>query len=126
MNPPQPSAIDTTRRLLGRLRPLFDQATRALAEACSVDGRLDATRLDARQVESFELAWASADLLAAETVMASLAADASTLDRQLALVFAVEAIASVCQRLEALTLDLRLDVDLGPGLGPLQAIASFP
>ena len=130
MNPPQPSAIDTTRRLLGRLRPLFDQATRALAEACSVDGRLDATRLDARQIESFELAWASADLLAAETVMASLAADASTLDRQLALVFAVEAIASVCQRLEALTLDLRLDVDLGlglgPGLGPLQAIAADP
>ena len=120
MNPPHTPSIETARHLLGRLRLLFDEATRALAAVCTENGRLNARQLDAHQVESFELAWASADLLAAETVMGTLAAEASALDVQLALLFAVEAIGTVCQKLEFLALEL------GLGLAPLQAIGADP
>ncbi|MBL0148238.1 MAG: acyl-CoA/acyl-ACP dehydrogenase [Ideonella sp.] len=107
-------------RLLACLRPLFDAAVATLAEACSVDGRLKAKLLDQAQVASFELAWASADLLAAETVVAQLGAHSSALDVQLALIFAADAIAAVLTRLEAIHLET------GAPLAPLQALAADP
>ena len=55
--------------VLARLRPLFDAAVAQVAGQCAVGGRLDAARLDAQQVICHELALASADLLAAETVV---------------------------------------------------------
>ena len=112
--------LATARRQLARLRPLFDQGVTALAVACSAGGRLQAAALDERQVASFELAWASADLLAAETTVAALDPESSALDLRLALIFSVDAIAAVLPRLETLYLELQLD------LAPLQALAADP
>ena len=93
--------IATARSFLARLRTAFDAATQALAQRCSANGRLGGSQLDAEQVASFELAWAAADLLAAEAGVASLRPDGSELDARLALLFAVEAGAAVLGRLEA-------------------------
>ena len=60
-----------TRSVLAALRIEFDHTAAALARVCAIDGRLDAARLDERQLASYELALASADLLAAETVVGS-------------------------------------------------------
>ncbi|MEP6721244.1 MAG: acyl-CoA dehydrogenase family protein [Variovorax sp.] len=112
--------VHSARDLLSRLRPLFDARVAALAAACAVDGRLDAGRLDAHQVASFDLAWASADLLAAENAMRALAPDAREIDVQLALIFVVEAVSAVLPKLESLSLEL------GQPLAPLQAFAATP
>jgi (2S)-methylsuccinyl-CoA dehydrogenase len=111
---------ETAKQLLGRLRPLFNRSVTALAASCAVDGRLQLNKFDERQIASFELAWASAELLAAETVVAELGADISALDARLALIFAVEAIASVLARLEMLYLEMNLD------LAPLQSLSIEP
>ena len=112
--------VDTAIRLLGRLRPQFERGVGALAAACAVDGKLQAQRLDERQVASYELAWTCADLLAADTALASVGPAAAELDVRLALIFGVEAIASVLSRLEALFLEFDLP------LAPLQALATDP
>ena len=105
-------------RVLTQLRTSFDQAVAALAKECAVDGELQSQRLDERQVASYELALACADLLAADTVVQGLNADTADLDVRLALIFAVEAIQSVISRLETILLELGLDT------GPLQALAA--
>lgn len=120
MNDLPQDMVHSARDLLGRLRPLFDARVAALAAACAVDGRLDAGRLDAHQVASFDLAWASADLLAAENAMRALAPDAREIDVQLALIFVVEAVSAVLAKLESLSLEL------GQPLAPLQALAAAP
>ncbi|MDR6861111.1 acyl-CoA dehydrogenase family protein [Variovorax guangxiensis] len=88
------------RQLLRALRAALDQGTALLAQACLVDGKLAARRLDAKQVSSFELAWAGAELLAAEAALAALDAEADELQARLALVFAVDAITSIFDRLD--------------------------
>ncbi len=103
--------------LLARLRPLFDAGVASLALACSRGGALRPDLLDARQVESFELAWASAELLAAENAAALLGQASAELDTRLALIFAADAIGTVLARLEGLFLDLNLP------LTDLQALA---
>jgi (2S)-methylsuccinyl-CoA dehydrogenase len=105
-------------RVLTQLRASFDQAVAALAKECAVDGELQSQRLDERQVASYELALACADLLAADTVVQGLNPDAADLDVRLALIFAVEAIQSVISKLETVLLELGLDT------GPLQALAA--
>ncbi|MBC7438118.1 MAG: acyl-CoA/acyl-ACP dehydrogenase [Bdellovibrionales bacterium] len=106
--------------LLARLRPCFDHGVTQLAQACSDQGKLSNTKLDAHQVLCFELAWASADLLAAETVTSGVTMHTSQVDARLALVFTADAIAAVLARLDGLYLDLKLD------LAPLQSIAADP
>jgi len=110
MNEQQQSDVDTAKRLLGRLRPQFDIGVAALAAVCALDGKLQAQQLDTHQVVSYELAWASADLLAAETAVAGLGAGARELDVRLALIFVVDAIAAVLARQEMLCIELGLDL----------------
>jgi hypothetical protein len=105
--------------LLARMRDAFDVALVRVAHACAVDGRLDAQRLEAKQWVCYELALASADLLAAETATADLAA-ASALDAGLALAFATEAIGAVLGRLDGVFPEAGLDP------APLHAIAAGP
>jgi len=111
MNPTPQDPIATARSFLARLRTAFDAATLALAQRCSAQGRLNGRKLDAEQVASFELAWAAADLLAAETGVANLRPEGSDLDRRLALLFAVEAGGAVLARLDTLHLELGLPRD---------------
>ncbi len=111
--------MDDTRRLqvaqargvLQAWRAAFDVATAALARDCLNErGRLDARRLDAQQVPSFELAWAAADLLAAETAVDALSAQATDADAALALVFVTEVGPDLLRRLEAVHMELGLDL----------------
>ena len=108
--------VNQARAMLARLRPLFEGGVAALAQACAPDEKLDGARLDEQQVATFEIAWASADLLAAETALARLDGDA--LQSQLALIFAVDAIAALLPRLEALY------IELGLPLAPLQQLGA--
>jgi len=101
--------LATARAFLLDLRTALDTATRALGARCSRDGRLLAPALDAQQVASFELAWAAAELLAAETGLQQV--HKRTLDVRLALLFAVDAAVSVLGRLESMFLDLGLPDD---------------
>jgi (2S)-methylsuccinyl-CoA dehydrogenase len=103
--------------MLARVRDLFDRTVAAVARACAPGGTLDAQRLDAHQLASFELAWAGAELLAAETLAAS-AGRMSELDERLAALFVTDAIVSVLRRLEPVRLDLGMDC------GDLHAIAT--
>ena len=88
--------------VLARLRSLFDAGVLVLARHCLENGRLSARRLDAAQVPSFEMAWAGAELLAAETAIAALTPDSDPLDARLALVFTVDAVVSLLDRLDAM------------------------
>jgi (2S)-methylsuccinyl-CoA dehydrogenase len=94
--------------LLACARRCFDRAVERVASLCAVDGRLDAERLDRQQIESYELALAAADLLAADAALAALPR-AGALDSDLALAFAAEALVAVIGRLEAVYLDTDLD-----------------
>src|SRR5438067_2361962 len=85
--------------LLARLRASFEDGVHRVAELCAVDGKLDAQRLDDNQWVCYELALASADLLAAETAV-SAGTQKSDLDAGLALAFAAEAMGSVIAKLE--------------------------
>jgi len=95
-------------RLLFQLRDALDVATAALAQRCVVNKRLDAKQLDVEQVPSFELAWANAELLAAERALHALDARTGELDRRLVLIFAAEAVTLVRDRCETLYAELDL------------------
>jgi (2S)-methylsuccinyl-CoA dehydrogenase len=103
--------------LLAQLRSSFDAEVHRVALLCSIDGRLDPSRLDLHQVVCYELALASADLLAADTAVTG-RDGASALDARLALAFAAEAIVAVIGRLDAVCLET------GGDLGALQALAT--
>ena len=103
--------------LLARVRAAFDDAALRAADACAVDGKLDGGRLDEQQWISYELALASADLLAAETAVDQ-SGDRRALDAGLALLFAAEAIGAVLAKLETVLLET------GGDLAELREIAA--
>ena len=98
--------------LLKRLRESLDRAAAALAIACSAHGKLDPARLDAHQFASYELADASASLLAAETAIGDSQPHGSdrsaALDVRLALIFCTDAIRQVLTKLDTLCFELDL------------------
>jgi (2S)-methylsuccinyl-CoA dehydrogenase len=106
--------------LLSRLRQSFEAGTQALAQWCVEEGAFSASRFELQQVASYELAWASADLLAAETAIEGLGAGASELETALALIFGVDAIAAVLARTETVYLELGLNP------APLHALMTDP
>jgi (2S)-methylsuccinyl-CoA dehydrogenase len=97
------------RKVLGGARAAFDNGVAGLARVCSSDGRLSNRKLDAQQVASFELAWAGAELLAAETSVLAVTPEAAALQARLALIFAVDAIASVMDKLETVYAEALMD-----------------
>ncbi|MCE3273618.1 MAG: acyl-CoA dehydrogenase [Ramlibacter sp.] len=111
MEPTLQQQLAAAGRCLTALRRAFDDAALALARRCAPAGRLDNARLDAEQVASFELAWAAADLLAAENAVASLRPGSAEVDARLALLFSAEAGASVLARMETLFAELGLAPD---------------
>jgi len=94
--------VDCASQVLRKLRLAFDAGVAALARGCAKDGRIDNARLDMQQVAAFEMAWAGAELLAAETSVATLSPASDPLDVQLALVFTVDAVVSLLDRLDLL------------------------
>lgn len=106
--PYRSQAQAAARSVLARLRDALATATRVLAQRCSAGGKLGARQLDAEQVPCFELAWAAAELLAAETALDALHAGSTELDARLALLFAADSAVSLLDRLDAIALDLDL------------------
>jgi (2S)-methylsuccinyl-CoA dehydrogenase len=99
------SSFQCAARVIGQLRAAFDEATLRIARAASVNGRLDAALLDRHQIDSFEIAWACADIAAAETLLAAVDAGWSDADRRLALVFCSDAVSASLERLGAMALE---------------------
>ena len=105
----QPDIYLLAGSILSKLRRLFDEAVAEVAHQCSSDGKLHTDLLDRHQFVSYELAMASAELLAAETSARPDSA-AATLDADLALVAAGEALVSVTQRLESVYIGAAMDM----------------
>jgi (2S)-methylsuccinyl-CoA dehydrogenase len=100
MNESLQSQVRAAKSMLALARAALDAATLALARSCAREGKLDNARLDAQQLASFELAWAAAELLAAEIGLQALDPDCDELQMRLALVFSVDAMVSVLDKLE--------------------------
>lgn len=105
---------------IANLREITESVTRALAESCQTGGRLTPDGLDRAQIPSFELAWVTAELLAAEGGLKAIAGQDDELNSHLVLVFVAEAIVSIRDRLESIMLELGMDD------GELQALVSLP
>lgn len=91
--------------LLTLLREIFACSVTGLASACSRQGGLAADLLDQHQLACYELAMASAELLAAENAVAQLTPASSELDVRLAMTFVVDGAESVMARLEGILLE---------------------
>ncbi|WP_423460171.1 acyl-CoA dehydrogenase family protein [Ottowia sp. VDI28] len=95
--------------LLARLRVVFNAALETLGQRCLEHGRLSNRLLDTQQVTSFEVAWAGAELLASETAIAALTPDSHPLDAQLALIFTVDAVIAIFDRLDIIHTEIGVD-----------------
>ncbi|NHN39004.1 acyl-CoA/acyl-ACP dehydrogenase [Pseudomaricurvus alcaniphilus] len=93
------------------LRTLTETVTAALADVCQESGKLNAAALDQQQIPSFELAWATAELLAAESGLQAMAEHDDALNTRLVLIYSAEAMVSIRDRLEAIMLELGLSDD---------------
>lgn len=102
-------SLRTAQTLVQQCQGIHQHGIEALARACQSGRGLSAERLDQHQLLSFELAWTSAELLAAQNALTQVAAEPDGLDAELALVFSVDAITAVLPRLDMLYLELALD-----------------
>jgi (2S)-methylsuccinyl-CoA dehydrogenase len=102
-------SLRTALALVQQCQSIHQGGIDALARACQSARGLSAERLDQHQLLSFELAWTSAELLAAYNALTQVAAAPDSLDTALALVFTVDAITAVLPRLDMLYLELSLD-----------------
>jgi len=104
--------------LLGRLDACLSTALQALAAACSREGQLDAALLDRHQVDCFELAWARAELQAAQAVLAAPAP--RPMDEALALLFTADVLVGNVGRIEGLL------IQHGQSTAVLRALVADP
>ena len=107
MSKPSNEHLQAADDLLLQTGQLLQQARQALVRDCATDGKLDSRRLDEMQIPCFEFAWASAEQLAAEQSLATLAhtggqSERHELEQQLSLVYIAEAVSMVRGRLELL------------------------
>jgi (2S)-methylsuccinyl-CoA dehydrogenase len=100
------------------LRAVFWSQVTHLASACCTDDVLDGALLDRQQVPSYELAFAAAELLAAETVLST--ATRSDLRGRLAITFVAELCRTLLERLQQVALDV------GDGADALRKLADDP
>lgn len=105
------TSMPLAEQLVEALQRIFDRGVAALAARCSAQGRLDARRLDERQVAAFELAWTTADLQAARHALARARRGGDALEAGLAFVFLLEVAPQVLARLEALYIELELPLE---------------
>lgn len=82
-----------------------------LAKQCAVDSRIDAKLFDKNQQQCYELAWSTAELLAAEGSLGAIEDGTDELNKRLILVFAAEVMVSLRDRLELVMLEMGLPVD---------------
>ena len=102
---------------LAQLRAQFEHAVSKVAHQCAVDGKLDAQRMDEQQVVCYEIAWAGAELLAADAYLRH-TDPSNALDRALASLFVTDVMTAILSRLESIYVEANLD------LSPLHGLAS--
>lgn len=113
-----PTTLDA---VLSTIGSLLDSAAGSLACDCSVGGRIDGARFDRVQSRAYELATATAELLALRATWAA-ASQPGLLSYGLAEVFAADALLSIAQRVDALSAD---QPDLLSGLATLRQTPEF-
>ncbi len=114
---PTTSNLSSLTFALSTLRGLFNQAVTELANQCAINAKVSGQKLDEYQIACFEIAWAGAELLAAETYV-NIPSSSEDLDKRLAELFAVDAIIAIVPRLEVVYLELGLSLE------PLQQFSS--
>lgn len=92
-------------------REITTNTVNELARQCAVDYRIDAALFDSSQQQCYELAWSTAELLAAEESLRAIDESADELNKRLVLVFAAEAMVSLRDRLETVRLEMGLSLD---------------
>tara|TARA_Y100000588_G_scaffold317734_1_gene346965 strand:+ start:16723 stop:18405 length:1683 start_codon:yes stop_codon:yes gene_type:complete len=92
-------------------REITTNTVNELARQCAVDYRIDAALFDSSQQQCYELAWSTAELLAAEESLKAIDESADELNKRLVLVFAAEAMVSLRDRLETVRLEMGLSLD---------------
>ena len=107
-NSPLPE-VATVSAWMQDLRTITESVIEELAKACQKDGKLNATALDQQQIPSFEIAWATAELLAAEEGLKAMVNNDDELNTRLVLIYAAEALISIRDRLEGIMLEIGLD-----------------
>lgn len=90
--------------VLQALEQVLDAAVQGLAADCAQNGRIDAGRFDRAQSRAYELATATAELLAARAAIEGAGAPGSLSD-DLGRIFAAEAAISIAGRIEILAAD---------------------
>ena len=108
LNTPLP-ALNAVGDWLNALQVITESITESLANTCAEGGKLNPKALDQQQVPSFELAWATAELLAAESGLRAMDSNDDDLNARLVLIYAAEALVSIRDRLEGIMLELDLD-----------------
>lgn len=103
--PRRAGLIEAAAGCLKTLRACLDATTADRARACAADERGFGAGIKRRQIAAFELAWAAADALAAETAVRAIRPDARSLDVGPGLPFAADAIVTVSDRLESIRLE---------------------
>jgi (2S)-methylsuccinyl-CoA dehydrogenase len=101
--------IEALTTMVTGLRAVFRTQVSRVARACCVDGVLEPELLDRWQLPSYELAFAAAELLAAETVLRRSVAAGSELRARLGVTFAAELCRGLLARLRQVALDLADD-----------------
>jgi (2S)-methylsuccinyl-CoA dehydrogenase len=123
MSSPSSLALEAN-SLLEPVRTLLNNATAALARHCAPSGVLQGKLLDQQQTSCYDLAWAAADLLAAEQSLPALE-NGSALEAGLAGLFVCDAVSAVLARLDSLYLELGLDPAPLYSVGSSSAWQSF-
>lgn len=100
----------TATHVLLRARSELDVFAGRLARLCANNRVLDTDLLNLQQVAAFELAWAESELTAAQGVIEAIPRMSGELDTWLALVFTVEALTAVFDRLTQVCIDCDSDI----------------
>lgn len=100
---------ETITSLLLQVRTELERAIWEAAQQCAISGRLQSDLLDNAQSVSYEIAWASAELLAAENSYASVESE-TALQQSLSTLFAADTIVGTLHRLEQIFIELNMDL----------------
>ncbi|MGI9292864.1 MAG: acyl-CoA dehydrogenase family protein, partial [Pseudomonadales bacterium] len=93
------------------LQSLFRSACSGLARRCSREGKLNSALLDEYQLPCYELAFVSAELMAASTAVEQARMGTQPLDKTLSLQYLAESVLAIRSRLEPLLSEFELEED---------------
>ena len=90
---------------LTEIQSIINELVSTVACQSSTNGKIDSELFDKHQNQCFELAWATAELLAAEGSLKAIDENTDELNKRLVQVFAAEMLVALRDRIEAITLE---------------------